>query len=148
MLHSNYNLLTLKGLSPSKTYFDKLPKDLVWYLLGYTGPKEGYVVIRQHPLHYNKTSEIVKATTVHNLQELKDYYYEPYQYNTRYKYAKVKFIFIDGKQYAAVPINKKIEGFTPKKTKEKIQRCQGETVNGKRCRHKTKNKQGLCYLHR
>jgi hypothetical protein len=104
MLHSDYNILTLKDLPPSGTYLDKLPKDLVWYMLGYTGPKDGYIVMKRS--FFNRAPpEIIKATVLHSKAELKNKYTSTdYGPQTQFIIEPVKYIFIDGKQYAAVPI--------------------------------------------
>ena len=148
MLHSQYNLLTLKGLEPSKTYLDKLPKDLVWYMLGYTGPQDGYVVIKKRS--YGRGDiKLVKATTVHTFKELNERYSGTLHYGPHYLCEKVKFIYIDGKQYAAVPIRRKIEGFTlnnkPKKIKSR--RCKGRTTTDMRCKRRTYNSNIYCTTH-
>ena len=151
MLHSNYNLLTLRGLESSDTYLDKLPKDLVWYLLGYTGPKDGFIVMKKAYFN-NGPLEFVKATTVQSEVELKKQFTTPMYYGPQYIIESVKFIFIDGKQYAAVPIKKKIDGFTPpsadnKHKKRKRYRCTGLTANNRRCKNKIPVKGEHCKIH-
>jgi hypothetical protein len=152
MLHSDYNLLTLKDLPPSGTYFDKLPKDLIWYMLGYTGPKDGYVVMKK-PYFNRGPLTIVKATTLHTKTELKNKYISPMYYGPQFLIESVKYIFIDGKQYAAVPIAGKIDGFTPQDTnnskrKDGKYRCIGHTTLKKRCKNVTSNLEKLCSKHR
>ena len=155
MLSSKYNLLTLEGLQPSGTYLDQLPKDLVWYMLGYTGPKDGYVVMKK-PYFNRGPLTIEKCTTLATKQELEEHYISQVYYGPQFMVEKVKFIFIDGKQYAAVPIKGKIDGFTPPKTKKNknssskktaSHRCVGRNVNGSRCKHKTTNTDKLCKTH-
>lgn len=161
MLSSDYNTLTLKGLEPSGTYFDKLPKDLVWYMLGYTGPQNGYLVLKAKYSFYGGTRdhEIVKATTLASREKLRQLYPENagvniYHQTVRHEIVPVKFVFIDGKQYAAIPVKKKIEGFTPPKNAgdaskdAKRWRCTGYNKSGKRCRKKTKNATEMCSVHR
>lgn len=154
MLSAQYSLLTLKGLEPSKTYFDMLPKDLVWYMSGYTGPQDGYIVFKSRRTYYgdSRDFEIVKATTLRSEESLNQEYVDDNQnlFNTtRYKVVPVKFVFIDGKQYAAVPIRNKIRGFTPKTTQVKVKswRCVGRNTSGNRCKRKTKNATKLCPVH-
>ena len=150
-------MLTLKGLEPSHTYLDKLPKDLVWYMLGYTGPQDGYMVLKttRNWIGQRKYTELIRATTIDSLAELQsDYSNNHYNhYGPQYEIAKVKFIFIDGKQYAAVPVRKKIYGYTPPKSKRQVLkvpqwRCAGRTTKGRRCKNKTKNATKLCPVHR
>jgi hypothetical protein len=148
MLHSNYNLLTLQDLPPSDTYFDKLPKDLIWYMLGYTGPQDGYIVMKK-PYFNRGPLEIVKATTLYTKEELLNKYMSVNYYGPQFLVEKVKYVFIDGKQYAAVPIKCRIDGFTPPDDdKSHLKRCIGKTLSGKRCKRKTHDSNNLCVTHR
>jgi hypothetical protein len=147
MLHADYNLLTLKNLVPGGTYLDKLPKDLVWYMLGYTGPKDGYIVMKK-PSFGRGSLQIVKATTVHTQAELRNKYMS-IDYGPQIIIESVKYIFIDGKQYAAVPIKGRIDGFTPPKTsKTGLNRCIAQTTLNRRCKQKTQNIDMRCSKHR
>ena len=161
MLSAQYNLLTLKGLEPSNTYLDMLPTDLVWYMLGYTGPQDGHVVLKSTRSLYGvaRDIKIVKATTLASEESLNKKYvnnqgnqaFNLYYNRTNYDVVPVKFIFIDGKQYAAIPIKNKIEGYTPAKDSGYVKvnswRCLGRNSSGSRCKKKTKNATKLCPVH-
>jgi len=135
-MRSDYNLLSLQDLPATNTYFDMLPKDVLWYIHGLTKPQDGHVVLRAPFISTAQGVELVSATTLQPRSALEGMYPTRPIYGPRYFVEKVKFLFIDGTQYAAVPIRKKIEGFTPKTIPNSQKRCSAVTLKNKRCKKK------------
>ena len=139
MLRSDYNLLSIHNVPASYTYFDMLPKDVLWFIHGLTKPQDGYVVLCKPFISTVNGVEFVKGTTLHSRETLEALFPMTTVYGPRYFVEKVKFLFIDGQQYAAIPIHKKIDGFTPETPFQYGQRCTAKTLTGKRCKRKIIN---------
>ncbi len=151
---------------PSGTYFNRLPKDMIEYLKGFTGPLD-CLYMSEIQLSYGTSVRIPTVVCVGKTQDDGEKIIENYFQRKCGRYVrrwsrpgarpyiqKGKVIFVDGKVHLLQPIAtcrvKGIStnrGFFTKSTDIKSSKCKGKTSKGLQCKARTKHKSGYCYKH-
>ena len=137
---------------------DVLPKDVLCYMRGYTGPDVCMVVINSEYAVGNHLSRTIKISGAW-INKSEEYVRASARrkdilvYNSGVQSGKL--IYIDGSPHVALPMLKsRIYGVKKRKRKrksvliKKSVRCKGRTKSNKRCKHRVNNDIGLCSVHK
>lgn len=134
---NHINAGELKTIS-SGTYIDYLPKDVIQYLQGYTGPVECYYVVESRGTDEDDNEVDYCAWVNTSYQEVRRGLR-----NSSVCVFDGDIVFVDGKPHLLHPL-KKLYGL--KKSKMCSKRCSGKNQSGRRCRNRVSSK-SLCFIH-
>lgn len=161
--YNNRKLLNeVEDVSKTGTLLDEMPKDLLSYLRGYTGPQSCVAVLNNQYIGGGGGMGYDKATIVSGvwINKDKDQVGDEarkkgqLRFNTTIETSKL--VFLDGSPYVLLPVAKNnIYGVKKRRRKKQDKprsvRCRGRKVDGKRCKNRVKkgdNSPEFCQIHR
>lgn len=140
--------------TPTQTHFDKLPADVIDYLCGFTIERQKVLFnIKERYVwgHYSiqRQFQEIKAWEDYDMSEKRKRKISMEYRCGMHELQIGEMIFLNGKHYLLLPVNKVYKRRKPKfKPELSVSvRCKGKTGVKKRCKTRTRRESGFCSKH-